>query len=204
MVELSKCKACNFKEFSYDCEDTEDPSKVAKIFCLVCKEFYADNKHELQKLKGKVKDVVRGWIEGSTIVKKCNAEAQLKSNVHTLALAVHRLKEKAKSLSATGTPGEPLAQESSGSTQTSIVKHAANATREQRKQLVTKFELCHFLTVKSKSFQFCQDMVRFGKDVHKVVVGTGYLNRQSGTETICYLSKVIVMENITEPLNKGE
>ena len=163
MVELSKCKACNFKEFSYDFEDTEDPSKVAKIFCLVCKEFYADNKHELQKLKGKVKDVVRGWIEGSTVVKKCNAEAQLKSNVHTLALAVHRLKEKGKRLSARGTPGELLAQESSGRTQTSVFKHAINATREQRKQLVTKFQLCHFLTVKSKSFQFYQDMVRFGK-----------------------------------------
>ena len=51
MVELSKCKTWNFKEFSYVCEDTEDPSKVTKIFCLVCKEFYTDNKHELRKLK---------------------------------------------------------------------------------------------------------------------------------------------------------
>ena len=35
-------------------------------------------------------------------------------------------------------------------------------------------------------------------------VGTGYLNRQSGPEMISYLSKVIVMENITKFLNKGE
>ena len=97
-----------------------------------------------------------------------------------------------------------MAQESSGSTQTSIVTHATNATRENRKQLVTKFQLCHFLTVKNKSFQFYQDMVRFEKDVHKVGLGTVYLNRQSGTEMISYLSKAIVMENITELLNKGE
>ena len=57
-----------------------------------------------------MKDVVRGWIER-------NAEAQLRSNVHTLALAVHRLEEKGKRLSARGTPGELLAQESSGRTQ---------------------------------------------------------------------------------------
>ena len=82
--------------------------------------------------------------------------------------------------------------------------HATNATREQRKQLVTKFQLCHFLTVKNKFFQFHQDMLPFEKDVHKVDVGTGCLNRQSGTEMISYLSKAIVMENITEPLNKRE
>ena len=83
-----------------------------------------------------MKDVVCGWIEGSTVVKKCNAEAHLKSNVYTLA--VHQLKKKGKSLPGRGTPGKLLAQESSGSTQTSIVTHVTNATREQRKQLETK------------------------------------------------------------------
>ena len=86
MVKQLSCKAWNFKEFSYVCEDTEDPLKVTKIFCLVCKEFYADSKHKLQKLKWKVKDVVGGWIERSNVVKKCNTEAHLKSNVHTLAV----------------------------------------------------------------------------------------------------------------------
>ena len=136
------------------------------------------------------------------LLKKCNTEAHLKSNV--LTVAVHWLKEKGKSLSVRGTPGELLAQESSGSTETSIVTHVTNATREQRKQLVTKFQLCNFLTIKIKLFQFYQDMVWFEKDVHKVDVGTGYLNRQSGPEMISYLSKVIVMENITKFLNKGE
>ena len=60
---LLKYKAWNFKDFSYVYENTEDPSKVKKIFCLVCKEFQADNKHKLQKFKGKVKDVVHGYIE---------------------------------------------------------------------------------------------------------------------------------------------
>ena len=52
-VKLPKCKAWNFKEFSYVYEANEDPSKVTKIFCLACKEFYAHKKHKLQKLKGK-------------------------------------------------------------------------------------------------------------------------------------------------------
>ena len=60
---LLKYKAWNFKDFSYVYEDTVDPSKVKKIFCLVCKEFQADNKHKLQKFKGKMKDVVHGYIE---------------------------------------------------------------------------------------------------------------------------------------------
>lgn len=79
-----------------------------------------------------------------------------------------------------------MAQESSGST-----------------QLVTKFQLYHFLTVKNKLFQFYQDIVWFEKDVHKVDLGTGYRKRQSGTELISYFLKAIVMENITKPLNKG-
>ena len=108
--------------------------EVTKIFCLVCKEFYADNKHKLQKLKWKVKDAACGWIERITVVKKCNTEAHLKSNVNTLA--VYRLKKKGKHSSARGTLGELLAQESSGSTQTSIVTHATNDTIEQKKQLI--------------------------------------------------------------------
>ena len=93
-----------------------------------------------------MKDVVCGWIEGSTVIKKCNAETHLKSNAYTLA--VHQLKKKGKSLSGRGTPGKLLAQESSGSTQTSIVTHVTNATREQRKQLETKKKL----TIKNKLF----------------------------------------------------
>ena len=34
---IVECNAWNLKEFSYDCEDTEDSSKITKIFCLVCK-----------------------------------------------------------------------------------------------------------------------------------------------------------------------
>ena len=42
MVKLSKCKAWNFKDFSYVSGDNEDTSKVTKTFHLVCKELYAD------------------------------------------------------------------------------------------------------------------------------------------------------------------
>ena len=50
MVKLSKCKASNFKEFSCLWRHCRS-SKVTKIFCLACTEFYADNKYERQKLK---------------------------------------------------------------------------------------------------------------------------------------------------------
>ena len=44
-------------------------------------------------------------------------------------------------------------------------------------------------------------MVKFEKEVHKVDVGTGYLTTNAAQEMVMFLSKSIVAENITDPLN---
>ena len=91
-MKLSKCLEWNFKEFFFMCNDPSDSSKVTKFSCIICKELYGENKNELDKLKGKVKEMVVCWIEGTNVIKKCNAETHRASNVHTLA--VQRLREK--------------------------------------------------------------------------------------------------------------
>ena len=52
--------------------------------------------------------------------------------------------------------------------------------------------------------KFYQQLVRFDKDVCKVDVGTGYLNNNAAQKMLPYLSKSIIAEHITEPLNMGE
>ena len=47
MVELSKAKEWNLKEFSFLCVDVGDLSKVTKIVCVTCKEFYGKIPEEL-------------------------------------------------------------------------------------------------------------------------------------------------------------
>ena len=43
MVVLTTAKKWGFKEFIFTCRDKDDPSKVPKIHCVVCKEFYSEN-----------------------------------------------------------------------------------------------------------------------------------------------------------------
>ena len=51
---------------------------------------------------------------------------------------------------------------------------------------------------------FCQDLVCFEKEVYKVNVRTGYLNKTAAQEILLFLSKLMITENITEPLNSGD
>ena len=96
-MKLSKCLEWNFKEFSFMCHDPSDSSEVTKNSCIICKEFYGENKNELDKLKGKVKEMVVRWTEGTDVIKKCNAETHRASNVHKLV--VQRLREKQQTAS---------------------------------------------------------------------------------------------------------
>ena len=195
-MKLKKCKSWGFKEFSFE---VDERGGVKSISCVVCKEFYTKEPQELEKLKGAVKESTKSWVQGSSRIKKCNAETHLKSNVHTLAQ--QRLKF-AKTNATNPTPAEKIAKEKPSS-QSSIVEHARNANAKQIKELTKKFQLAHFLTVENKSFEFYQSLVRFEKDFHKVDLGTGYLNRQACHEMVIYLSKSLIVENITEPLNEG-
>ena len=74
------------------------------------------------------------------------------------------------------------------------------AYREQKKkaQLIQKFQLVQFLTVNNKSFNFYHC---FEKKFYKVNVGTGYLNETAVLESLLFLSKLMLDENIMEPIN---
>ena len=63
-----------------------DQTQVTKVNCIVCSEFYGEKPQELEKLQGQVKTFVKGWVNGSDVIKK--------SNIHTTA--VSRLREKTK------------------------------------------------------------------------------------------------------------
>ena len=69
--------------------------------------------------------------------------------------------------------------------------------------MIKKFQLVHFLTVNNKSLNFYQELVCFEKEVYKVDVRTGYLNKTAAHEILLFLSKSIT-ENITETLNSGD
>ena len=49
-----------------------------------------------------------------------------------------------------------------------------------------------------------QELVCFEKEVYKVDVGAGYLNKTAAQEILFFLSKSMITENITEPLNSGD
>ena len=51
---------------------------------------------------------------------------------------------------------------------------------------------------------FYQELVCFGKEVYKVNVRTGYLNKTAVQEIPLFLSKSMITENIMEPLNSGD
>ena len=197
MVGLSTAKKWNLKEFKFICGNATDPGKVTKIECIVCSEFYHENEKELQKRQGKVKAQVQKWISGSDIVKG-NAVDHLKTNAH--ATAVQRLREKR---SSTQTEGQKIAAATSTSEKT-IAEHVRVLSLALKSQLFKKFRLVHFLTVNNKPLNFYQQLVRFDKDVFKVDLGTGYLNNNAAQKILLYLSKSIVAEHITEPLNNEE
>ena len=158
-------------------EDLGDLSKVTKIICVTCKEFYGENPKELDTYKGRIKTQVKTWINGSINIKKSNCADHLKINEH--ARAVLRLKEKRTQIA-----GQEIAQASTR--QKTIVELARGLTKTQKDQLVRKFQLAHFLIV------------------NHVDVGTGYLSDVATKEMNMYLSKSIVAEKILDPINSGE
>ena len=198
MVRLSAAKNWRFKEFKYICEDASDQFQVTKIGCIVCSEFYGKKPQEHEKLQGQVKTFVKRWVNGSDVIKKSNAQNHLKSNNHTIA--VNRLREKTKA-----TSGQQIATISSSRNQEkTIVEHARILSKTEKAQLIQKFQLVHFLTVNNKSLNFYRELVCFEKEVYKVDVGTGYLNKTAAQEILLFLSRSMITENIAESLNSGD
>ena len=172
------------------CDDPRGANKITKIHCLFYKEFYPENSKQLDSLQGHPKTQVQNWINESTMVKKNNFFFHLTSNVYA--------REK-----QTRSAGQLAAQDNTS--QTTIVQHARDLKKKSQKApLIKTFQLAHFLIVKIKSFNFYKDLVTSKKEVHNVDLGTAYFSKYSAQEMIMYLSKSIVLENITEPLNTGE
>ena len=68
---------------------------------------------------------------------------------------------------------------------------------EQASQLTLKFQLAH----QGKSFKLYEDFVDFEKEVHKVKLGSAYLNDKDRAEMITCLAKCKRRSEITQPLN---
>ena len=66
-----------------------------------------------------------------------------------------------------------------------------------------KFQLAHFTAIYDKPFKLYSGTANFEKDVHNVDLGNSYLTDTSCSEMLHFLSKSIVKNNITKPLNDG-
>ena len=59
------------------------------------------------------------------------------------------------------------------------------------------------MVTKAKGFNFYSDLAHFEKDIHNVDLGESYLTGTACAEMVTYLSKSILLNNITEPLNEN-
>ena len=66
-----------------------------------------------------------------------------------------------------------------------------------------KFQLAHFTAIHGEPFKLYQNIANFEKQIHNVDLGQSYLTDTSCRDMLFYLSKSIVLENITKPLNDG-
>ena len=74
----------------------------------------------------------------------------------------------------------------------------------EHKQLIKKFQLVHMTNVNAVSFNMYATLANFERDVHKVGIGTLYVDCKSGPDILHFLSLSNCMEKITNPLNEDE
>ena len=68
---MVKCKTVDEWEkpcFSYTVKEN-DGTEVDKLFCRICKYYYGD-KRNLSSLKGRTKNQLRAYIDGTSTIKK--------------------------------------------------------------------------------------------------------------------------------------
>ena len=87
--------------------------------------------------------------------------------------------------------------------QTSIVTCVRGMNQKLKDQLVMKFQLAHFIAIHGKPFELYSDFANFEKEFNNVDLGNNYLSDTSCHEMFTYLSRSIVTNNITKPLNDG-
>ena len=87
--------------------------------------------------------------------------------------------------------------------QTSIDTCVRGTNQKLKDQLVMKFQLAHFIAIHGKPFKLYCDFANFEKEFHNVDLGSSYLSDTSCHEILTYLSKSIITNNRTKPLNDG-
>ena len=87
--------------------------------------------------------------------------------------------------------------------QTFIVTSVRGMNQKLKDQLVTKLQLTHFIATHRKPFKLYSDFSNFEKEFHNVDLGNSYLSDNSCHEMLTYLSRSIITNNITKPLNDG-
>ena len=87
--------------------------------------------------------------------------------------------------------------------QTSIVTCVRGINQKLKDQLVMKFQLAHFIAIHGKPFKLYSDFANFEKEFHNVDLGNSYLSDPSCHKMLTYLSRSIITNNITKPLNDG-
>ena len=87
--------------------------------------------------------------------------------------------------------------------QTSIVTCVRGMNQKLKDQLVMKFQLAHFIAIHGKTFKLYSDFANFEKEFHNVDLGNSYLSDTSCHKMLTYLSRSIITNNISKPLNDG-
>ena len=101
-----------------------------------------------------------------------------------------------------GTEAEKVA--AATTSQKTIVQYSQDINKSQKRALIKKFQLVHFLTVHNMPSHFYQELVHFEKDYHNVQLGSGYLSKDAAQEILQYISNSILEEKVTLPLNSGK
>ena len=145
---------------------------------------------DLNNLNGAVKQVVLKWISGSKTIKKNNLLDHLKANYHQSAVRILKERAAEKSESPQITEAEKLASTitAPSSSETSVLTHFQQRNQRQRKQLLEKFQLAHFIVQNNLAFMKYEKFTHFEKEFHKVDLGVGFLNDKSCREIIIFLS----------------
>lgn len=179
-----------------------DNETVTSVYCSVCRDFYTKTSQSslpvtLRNIRGAVSGLIDKWITGSTNIKKSSAIDHVsKSSMHRTAVSVTGRKKdgQCSTSSSIGTDNNR---------QSTIPELASKITKSQKLQMVRKFQLMHFLARRCKPFSDYEAIINFEKNVHKVDVGGGYLNRNAASAMATFLARHIRSVDITIPLNSG-
>ena len=70
MVKSKTVDDWNLPCFGYRTKDSTD--EVQLLWCRICKYYYGD-KDNISKLQGRTKNQLESYVEGTNVIKKCNA-----------------------------------------------------------------------------------------------------------------------------------